>query len=201
MKGLPDQAFWTIGDGPECDIILAKANVTFGPHFSIIFDGGKYWLKDNSYISQAFEPLIRLPEKKEMPIAAGTVISLGGAVTFVLSQTTPEVKLDLLAITMKDENNKAASVAHALVEGKCSIGKPNPKKPNDIDVDNSYVSRAHCVITETHIIDSSNYGTYINPRTPIQEKHGIQSNAVAFDNESQRIAVYGYQFEFKPTAK
>jgi hypothetical protein len=51
LKGLPDQAFWTVGDGPDSDIILAKANVTFGPHFTVFNDGGKFYVKDNSYIS------------------------------------------------------------------------------------------------------------------------------------------------------
>ena len=88
---------------------MAKANVTFGQHFTIILDGGKFWLKDNSYISQAFEPLIRLPEKTDVPVAAGTVLSFGGAVTYVLSSTTPSVTLDFVAVTMKDEANKASS--------------------------------------------------------------------------------------------
>lgn len=68
LKGLPNQAFWTVGDGPESDIILAKANVTFGSHFTVILDNGKFFLKDNSYISQAFETMIKLVEKTEIPI-------------------------------------------------------------------------------------------------------------------------------------
>jgi hypothetical protein len=55
-------------------------------------------LKDNSYISQTFETLIKIPERKEIPIKAGTVLNFGGALVYELSELKPDlIKLDLIA--------------------------------------------------------------------------------------------------------
>jgi len=62
-KGPEGQNYWTIGDGPDNDVILAKTNSVFGTHFIVFYDNGAYYIKDNNTTHPLFDVLVSLPGK------------------------------------------------------------------------------------------------------------------------------------------
>lgn len=60
FQGKEDQSYWVVGDSSECDIILAKCNISFGPSFAIIKHEGKMFIQDLCNLPLSYEPMIRL---------------------------------------------------------------------------------------------------------------------------------------------
>lgn len=46
LNGQPGQAYWTVGNTADCDIIIPKANICFDPLFAIIKLDKDYYLLD-----------------------------------------------------------------------------------------------------------------------------------------------------------
>lgn len=170
LKGKAGQGYWTVGSDPRCDIIIPTVPISYLHQFAVMAQNGKYFVKDLSSVTRAFETTLRPNGEEEYPIKEGDIINLGFTAAYRLTAiTTLKCRIELVEDLSPEEGKPKPTEGEIEMDDELEEGVFYPigrGKDADIQIEIETISRKHCEVAPWGLKDTSGAGTFIHIRTP-----------------------------------